>query len=88
MYVHLGAGTSIRAKNIVGIFDLETSTISKITRGFLKNAEDSLLVTDVCEGFPKSFILWEENAQIRVFISRISSQTLQKRLKSVIPADF
>ena len=32
MYLHLGQDTVIKMEEIIGIFDLETSTISKITR--------------------------------------------------------
>jgi len=83
MYVHLGAGTSVSTRNIIGVFDLENSTLSKTTRNFLKGAEDSFCVTDVCEGLPKTFVIWEKNGETRVYISRISSSTLQKRLKSL-----
>ena len=88
MYVHLGAGTSVRIKNIVGVFDLEKSTLSKATRNFLKGAEDSFRVTDVCEGLPKTFVVWEKNGETRVYISKISSTTLQKRLRSSTFTEF
>jgi len=83
MYVHLGAGTSVSTRNIVGVFDLENSTLSKTTRNFLKGAEDSFCVTDVCEGMPKTFVVWEKNGEVRVYISMISSATLQKRMRNV-----
>ena len=31
MYLHLGQDTVVKMSEVVGIFDLETSTISKIT---------------------------------------------------------
>ena len=36
MYLHLGTDTIIRTKDILGIFDLDTSTISKRTRDTLR----------------------------------------------------
>ena len=39
MYLHLGQDTVVKMSEVVGIFDLETSTISKITREFLAKAE-------------------------------------------------
>ena len=35
MYLHLGQDTVIKMDEIVGIFDLETATVSKISRATL-----------------------------------------------------
>ena len=35
MYLHIGNNKNVKLSDIVGIFDLETTTISKITRDFL-----------------------------------------------------
>ena len=32
MYLHIGNGKMIKMKDIVGIFDSDTATVSKITR--------------------------------------------------------
>lgn len=39
MYVHLGEGTVINTNEIIGIFDMDTSTVNKATRDYLTNAE-------------------------------------------------
>ena len=39
MYINIGANKLIRKKNIVGIFDLDTSSHEKDTRDFLKKSE-------------------------------------------------
>ena len=39
MYLHLGQDTVIKMDEIVGIFNMETSTISKTTRNYLAQAE-------------------------------------------------
>lgn len=59
---------------------MDTSTVSKITREFLKNAEKEKRVVNVSYELPKSFILCNENGIIKVYISQISSVTLEKRL--------
>ena len=38
MYLHLGQDTILRTKEILGIFDLDTATLSKHTRDFLARA--------------------------------------------------
>lgn len=82
MYLHLGKDVIIKTKNIVGIFDIETSTISNITRGFLSSAQKAGQIINVSMEMPKSFILCCEKKRKTVYISQISSATLLKRKKS------
>ena len=42
IYLHLGNETVIRTDDIVAIFDIENTSVSKITRSFLKNAEKEM----------------------------------------------
>ena len=46
MYLHLGQDKVVSMDEIVGIFDLDTSTVSKATRDYLAKAEK-----DGCEIF-------------------------------------
>jgi hypothetical protein len=79
MYLHLGNEVTIRTRDIIGIFDLDTTTVSKETREFLRQCEENDMVTNVSSDLPKSFILCRYNQDIQVFISAISSATLKKR---------
>ena len=56
MYLHLGQDTVVKMSEVVGIFDLETSTISKITREFLAKAEKSGKVINVSMEMPKTCV--------------------------------
>jgi extracellular matrix regulatory protein B len=80
MYLHLGQNTVIKLNEIIGIFDLETSTISKTTRNYLANAQKAGRVINVSMEMPKSFVLCcGKNGKIIVYITQISSSTLLKR---------
>lgn len=79
MYLHLGQDTVIRTDEILGIFDLDTSTISKHTRSYLTHAEKAGRVINVSMELPKSFVVCSEKGKITVYISQISSGTLLKR---------
>lgn len=79
MYLHLGENTVVTTKSILGIFDLDTTTISKHTREYLAKAEKAGNVINVSEELPKSFIVCMENNKTTVYISQISSRTLLKR---------
>ena len=81
MYLHLGEKTVIKTSSIVGIFDLDNTTVSKNTRAFLSDAEKKGRVINVSYELPKSFIVCEEDGQTTVYISQLSSQTLFRRNK-------
>lgn len=78
MYLHLGQNTVVRTKEILGIFDLDTTTVSTKTRAFLKTAQNAGKVISVSQELPKSFILCENG---NVYISQLSPATLLSRLE-------
>jgi len=87
MYLHLGQDTVVDTENIIGIYDMDTSTISKWSREYLNRAEKEGRVINVSfYDLPKSFIVCnEEENDIKiekVYISPLSSQTLLKRSQS------
>ena len=79
MYLHLGRDIIVNEKDIVAIFDIDKTTIGKITKRYLYDAEKKHTVVNVSDGFPKSFIVCEVNGNTTVYISQISTVTLQKR---------
>ena len=80
MYLHVGNNKNIREKNIVGIFDADSATISMVTRKFLSDADKRGVVEAANEELPKSFILYrEENGTYRICFSQISSSALLGR---------
>ena len=79
MYLHLGQDTVVRTSDIIGIFDIENTSLARSTRGYLAQAEKQGLVVNVSYELPKSFVVCEEDGKQRVYISQISSATLKKR---------
>lgn len=80
MYLHLGMDKVINFDDIIGIFDLDTTTVSKNTRNYLAQAEKKGIVENVCYDLPKSFIVCRnKKGEDKVYIAQISSTTLQKR---------
>ena len=77
MYLHIGEDTVIRDKDIIGIFDMDTSTVNKATRDYLKKAEQEKRVVYVNYDLPKCFVVTDK----KVFISPINTSTLSKRAK-------
>lgn len=84
MYLHLGMDKVITFDEIIGIFDLDTTTVSKSTRNYLAKAEKDGIVENICYDLPKSFIVCRtKDGKDKVYISQISSQTLLKRTNYV-----
>ncbi|MBR2521385.1 MAG: DUF370 domain-containing protein [Oscillospiraceae bacterium] len=82
MYLHLGQSEVVPARTIVGIFDLDITSQSKITRTFLTESEKNKLVINVSDELPKSFVVCDDCGRKKVYISQLSSSTLQKRAMS------
>lgn len=87
MYLHLGQDTVVDTNSIIGIYDMDTSTVSKWSREYLNKAEKQGRVINVSfYDLPKSFIICidEENGKKteKVYISPLSSQTLLRRSQS------
>lgn len=79
-YLHIGQNVMLEDKRIIGIFDLDNTSTSKITREFLNTAEQDSVVQTACEHIPKSFVVCDHpyHRQI-IYISQLNSQTLLKR---------
>lgn len=82
MYLHLGKGNVIPKANIIGIFDLDVTSQSHLTRKYLSMAEKTGQVINAAEDIPKSFVVCCENGEKTVFLSQMASATLLKRSES------
>ncbi|MCQ2413199.1 MAG: DUF370 domain-containing protein [Clostridia bacterium] len=80
MFLHVGNGKSIRKKDIVGIFDLDTATVSGITKSYITKAEKNGILTYPNSDLPRSFVLLSSDQQKEtVILSRISTRGLVLR---------
>ena len=80
MYLSIGNDMAVRKKTIIGIFDMDNTSTSRRTREFLEKAEKEGQVVP-CDDLPKSFVLTAEYGLDRVYLTSLSSSTLEKRLK-------
>ena len=85
MYLHLGNDTVIRKEEIIGIFDIDTSTVSKITRDYLTLKEKEGNCVTVSYELPGSFVVCTDNkGKETVYISQLSAATLLKRSEDIL----
>lgn len=80
MFLHLGNDCVVKVKNIIGIFDIENTSVSKDTKTFLSDVSKQGEVIYVTNELPKSFIVCKDGEKLKTYISQISVQTLRKRL--------
>ena len=81
MYIHLGSDTVVCSDDIIGIFDIENTSVSKNTREYLAAAGKRKSAVYVSYDMPKSFVVSTRKGKEKVFISPIAPSTLLKRCK-------
>ena len=80
MFLSIGNDMAVRESSVIGIFDMDNTSTSKRTREFLAAAEKEGQVVP-CDDLPKSFVLPAEYGLSRVYLTSLSSATLDKRFK-------
>ncbi len=78
MFLHAGNNKNLRLKTIIGIFDMDTATVSPHTKAFLQRADREGRTEALFEEIPKSFLLTDDG---KVYFSQISTQSLAGRVE-------
>ncbi|QNU66986.1 DUF370 domain-containing protein [Ruminiclostridium herbifermentans] len=79
MFLHIGGDIVIPVKDVIAIMDIDTTTISKDTKEFLKIAEEEGFIRSISDDLPKSYVITEVDKKSIIYLSPISSVTLKKR---------
>ncbi|MBR1750063.1 MAG: DUF370 domain-containing protein [Ruminococcus sp.] len=81
MLLHIGNDYTVNTRYVVGIFDIERASVSKLTRDFLNNAEKKGKKLIYCTyELPKSFIVTLDDELTEcIYISQLACSTLLKR---------
>ena len=75
MYLHVGNNKNIRTRDIIGIFDTDSATVSALTRKYLTAGSE----------IPKSFVLYRvkdpvsRKASTRICFSQLAAASLKNR---------
>ena len=82
MYLHLGQNTVITFDEIIGIFDLDNTTVKQATRDYINTASknDECKYVSLIE-LPKSFIVTTKGENKKIYISPLNTSTIFKRIK-------
>jgi len=79
MYLFLGGDVSVWENDVIGIFDMDNTTVAKSTREFLSRTQKEKKVINVTFDLPRSFCLTSENGKEKVYIAQLAPATLKKR---------
>ncbi len=78
-YLQLEKGESIDKKTVIGVFDIETSSMSQGTRELFKRKEEEKGVVSLSNDLPKSFVLTDGEYSDTLYISGLSTESIKKR---------
>ncbi|MDE6727557.1 MAG: DUF370 domain-containing protein [Oscillospiraceae bacterium] len=79
MYLFLGGDITIRSSEVIGIFDIEECSVSRITADYLNACQKKSRIVNISEDMPKSFIVAEK----KTYISNVSHNTIRKRANDI-----
>ncbi len=77
--MHLGNSETVRNSDIIGIFDMESATLSKDSRDLLARMQKELKVVNLAKDLPSAFVLTSEHFTDRIYITSLSARVLSTR---------
>ena len=81
MYIRIEDDAVVRGRDIVGIFDMDNTTVSRLGRNFLPSAEMNGLIINTTDDLSKSLLVTNARGATEVLISSVSSKILANRSK-------
>ena len=84
MYLSIGNDFAVRDKSIIGIFDLDITSQSHITRKYLSMAEKAGQVINASEDIPKSFVVCWDGKERSLYLCQMAAATLLRRAEAGI----
>lgn len=83
-YIQLEKGESIAKRRIVGIFDIETASVSESTRALMRRKEAEKGVVSLSSDLPKSFLLSDDLYGDRIYLSGLSTESISRRWENAV----
>lgn len=81
MYIHAGNNLVLNSKDVIGIFDMDNTTVSPRGRDFLPEAQKNGRLVNSTEELPVSFIVTGKENNGKVYLSSLSPKVLGSRAK-------
>ena len=84
MYIHLGRDYVLNDRDIIGIFNLETTTTSPGGREFLNYAQKNGAVVSLSDELPQCYVLADGAVVDTVYLSELSPAAMRRRAEKMI----
>ena len=81
MYIHLGRDYVLNDRDIIGIFNLETTTVPPRGREFLNYAQKNGAVVSLSDDLPQCYVLTDAPVDT-VYLSELSSAAMKRRTET------
>ena len=78
MYINM-CGVPVNEKEFIGVFDMDTSTVSKNTVGTLNRAQKENRLENRSPDIPRSFIVLSDGGSDRIILSGVSTRNIRVR---------
>lgn len=82
MFLRISNDYVVSKSDIIGIFDMDNTTVSRQGKQFLPNAERDGALIYSADDLPKSYVVTEHNGEVKVYLSSFSSKLLINRAKT------
>ena len=79
-YLNVGNNRSIPVSGIVGIFDIDSTTVSRTMRDWLRLCEKEGILISVASSLPKSVVLYDDGIGRSVWFSSFNASVLKSRI--------
>ncbi|MBM7615596.1 extracellular matrix regulator RemB [Alkaliphilus hydrothermalis] len=89
MFLHIGGEVVVPLKDVIAIFDIQSTMKSKYSQNFLEVCKEEGFIQEILQEEPRSFVITErveksvkngkKSRKTIVYYSPISALTLQKR---------
>ena len=84
MYIHLGRDYVLNDRDIIGIFNLETTTITPRGREFQNYAQKNGAVVSLSDELPQSYVLADGAVVDTVYLSELSPAAMRRRAEKMV----
>lgn len=82
MFLRISNDYVVPKEDIIGIFDMDNTTVSRQGKKFLPDAEKNGELIYSADDLPKSYVVTEHKGKVKVYLSSFSSKLLINRAKS------
>ena len=87
MYLHIGDDKIVFTDDVIGIFDMDTATVTETGKNYLRRAEKEGILETTGESLPKTFIVCAGKKE-KIYVTPISTLTLLKRVQRGIDQEL